>query len=300
MKESDLLKLKLHSALAQLIELSAENSTLKEENSLLKKILAEQLLLPVNPPPVEKNSGTPNVLLGETSLLSKAEKIVLFRSIFRGREDIYPIRWENAQSAKSGYSPAIRNKWEYIEAKKQGDKNVIPQYLALTDEVIQQHLEGKIVVGVYPLLTDDTCWFLAVDFDEASYEDDAKSFATTCREFGIDAYIERSRSCKGAHVWIFFDQPISATLARQLGFTILTQTMERTQQIALKSYDRFFPNQDTLPKGGFGNLIALPLQREARKRGGSVFVGDAFTPLQDQCKRRLKRVIVQRVKIPVF
>ncbi len=127
---------------------------------------------------------------------------------------------------------------------------------------------------MYPLLGDDTCWFLAVNFDEASFEEDALSFVATCKELDLSAYMERSRSCKGAHVWIFFAEPLPAVLIRQLGFAILTQTMEKRRLIALQSYDRFFPNLDTLPKGGFGNLIALPLQREAREKGGSVFVGD--------------------------
>ncbi|MEB3211905.1 MAG: DEAD/DEAH box helicase family protein, partial [Leptolyngbyaceae bacterium] len=303
MTESQTQQDKLHSALKQLIELSAENAKLRAENAILKSKLSKQQQGSL---PVGQREASGQILSRKTKLIeestsmSKAQKIVLFRSLFRGREDVYPTRWENLRSGKSGYSPAIKNKWEYFEAKKQGDKSIAPDYLPITDDVIQQHLEGKIVAGVYPLLNDDTCWFLAVDFDESSFEDDALSFIATCNELSISAYMERSRSCNGAHVWIFFKEPLPAVLARQLGFCILTRTMEKRRQIALKSYDRFFPNQDTLPKGGFGNLIALPLQRKAREKGGSIFVGEKLQPINDQWEllcsiKRISRNLVEKI-----
>lgn len=309
MTEALSLQSKLHNALQQLMELSSENAALKAENSILKKKLAEQkyhenLILEdsqsyhsqISEHTFGKKTGTQTA----SSSLTKTQKIELFRNLFRGREDVYPVRWENMQSGKSGYSPVIKNKWEYFEAKKNGNKNLIPEYLPLSDEVIQHHLEGKIIAGVYPLLIDDTCWFLTVDFDESSYEADAAGFMATCRDLGIYAYMERSRSCNGAHIWVFFAEPIPAALARQLGFSILTQTMERRRQIALKSYDRFFPNQDTLPKGGFGNLIALPLQRAARERGGSIFLGDDLMPHDDQWQllssiKRVSRDVIEGI-----
>ena len=272
-------------ALQRIAELSQENNALRAQNTALKLLVDRTAQDPT------ESSATGHQITGEQSrpsstrhisTLSKAEKISLFRSLFRGREDTYPVRWENSKTSKSGYSPAIENKWEYLEAKRTRSPGIEPRYLPVTDEVIQHHLEGRIIAGVYPLLTDETCWFLAVDFDERSYEDDVKSFLATCRELEIPAYCERSRSCCGAHVWIFFESPVRASLARQLGFCILTKTLERRHQIKLTSYDRFFPNQDTLPKGGFGNLIALPLQREARSRGGSVFLHGDLSPVDDQ------------------
>ena len=272
-------------ALQRIADLSQENNALRAQNTALKALVDGITRDPTEP------SATARQITGEQSsptpanticALSKEEKIALFRSLFRGREDTYPVRWENSKTGKSGYSPAMENKWEYLEAKRSEHLGVVPRYLPVTDEVIQRHLEGRIVAGVYPLLTDETCWFLAVDFDERSYEDDVKSFLATCRELEIPAYCERSRSCCGAHVWIFFESPAPASLARQLGFCILTKTLERRHQIKLASYDRFFPNQDTLPKGGFGNLIALPLQREARTRGGSVFLHSDLSPVDDQ------------------
>ena len=156
------------------------------------------------------------------------------------------------------------------------------QLLPMTDEAIHAHLSGKCTVGVYPLLQDDTCWFLAVDFDQKSWQLDAVSFLESCRERNVPAVLERSRSGNGAHVWVFFSAPIQASLARKLGAGLLTRTMERRHQVGLKSYDRLFPNQDTMPTGGFGNLIALPLQKVPRRADNSVFVDDRLEPFPDQ------------------
>src|SRR3984893_6569754 len=137
-------------------------------------------------------------------------------------------------------------------------------------------------MGIYPMLLDETCFFLAADFDKASWTEDATAFLKTCFQMGLPAALERSRSGKGAHVWLFFSEAITASLARKLGSHILTETMERRPDIGLDSYDRLFPNQDTLPKGGFGNLIALPLQKKARNLGNSVFIASDFNPHPDQ------------------
>jgi superfamily II DNA or RNA helicase len=139
-------------------------------------------------------------------------------------------------------------------------------------------------IGVYPLLPDETCWFLAVDFDKKSWMADAAAFAFTCRRFQVPVTVERSRSGNGAHVWLFFNHPVLAANARQLGCALLTRTMESRHEIGLDSYDRLFPSQDTLPKGGFGNLIALPLQKPAREQGNSVFLDELFHPYVDQWK----------------
>jgi hypothetical protein len=111
----------------------------------------------------------------------------------------------------------------------------------------------------HPLLQDETYWFLAADFDKASWREDTSAFLKTCEKYRVPAYLEVSRSGNGGHVWIFFEQNVPASLARRLGAFLLTQTMENRHQLGLDSYDRFFPNQDTLPKGGFGNLSAAPL-----------------------------------------
>jgi superfamily II DNA or RNA helicase len=158
----------------------------------------------------------------------------------------------------------------------------------VTDDVISWHLTGKdaaglpFVAGVYPLLLDETCHFLAIDFDKEGWQEDAVAFLATCRRFDLPAALERSRSGRGGHVWMFFDRAIPAALARRLGSFLLTETMEGRPDIGLDSYDRLFPNQDTMPQGGFGNLIALPLQKRARDQGHSVFLNDNLSPWLDQ------------------
>ena len=213
------------------------------------------------------------------------EKIALFRLLFRGREDVYAKRWESKKIGKSGYQPVCRNEWEkgFCEKPKISCNNCKQRSLEpVTDAVTQAHLKGSFVMGIYPLLKDETCNFLAIDFDKASWREDVLAFWDTCELENIPAAIERSRSGNGAHIWIFFNEPVQAVTARKLGSFLLTKTMDRRPEVGLDSFDRFFPNQDTLPKGGFGNLIALPLQQEARKKNHSVFVDKNFSPYPDQ------------------
>ena len=218
-------------------------------------------------------------------------KIALFRALFRGRADVYPRRFESRRTGKSGYQPACGNEWVRGICEKPRIKCSEcrhQRFLPVTDEAIRWHLSGRddagedFVMGIYPMLQDETCFVLAVDFDKEGWRDDAKGFCETCRRLNVPAALERSRSGNGAHVWIFFDGAIPATLARKLGSHILTETMERRPEIGLKSYDRFFPSQDTLPVGGFGNLIALPLQRRPRELGNSVFLDENLVPYADQ------------------
>ncbi|BBH22429.1 helicase [Paenibacillus baekrokdamisoli] len=214
-----------------------------------------------------------------------SEKIALFRNLFRGREDVYPNRWES-KTGKSGYSPACGNEWSFVCKKPQIKCSECShrEFLSITDEIISSHLDAKInrTIGVYPMLQDETCWFLAIDFDKQNWMQDAAAVMKTCEDLQIPVALERSRSGNGGHIWIFFEQPAEASLARKFGCVLLTKTMENRYELGLDSYDRLFPNQDTLPKGGFGNLIALPLQGGPRKEGNSVFVDENFTPYEDQ------------------
>jgi superfamily II DNA or RNA helicase len=217
---------------------------------------------------------------------SREEKLSLFRSLFQGRTDVYAKRWEG-RNGKSGYSFACANDRVPHICHKPAVKcsNCSHRkYLPLTDEVLLQHLNitTQVTIGIYPLLHDETCLFLAVDFDKSNWQEDALAFIKVCREHNIPAALERSRSGNGAHVWIFFEEPISAALARNMGSGLLTYTMEQRHQLSLESYDRLFPNQDTMPKGGLGNLIALPLQGVAWKQGNSVFVNERFEVYPDQ------------------
>ena len=240
---------------------------------------------------------------------SSAAKIALFRSLFRGRDDVYPRRFQSRKTGKSGYAPACANEWVRGICEKPRIKCAeCPhrRFLPVTDDVIRWHLSGHdeasqpFVAGVYPMLFDETCHFLAVDFDRANWGEDAGAFLDTCRRLNLHAALERSRSGRGGHVWLFFDEALPATLARRLGSHILTETMERRPDVGLDSYDRLFPNQDTMPQGGFGNLIALPLQKKPREQGNSVFLDDHLVPWADQWAflsnlRKISRAQVERI-----
>jgi hypothetical protein len=211
--------------------------------------------------------------LGDGS--SNAEKVALFASRFSGRSDVYATRWESG-SGKAGWSPAVKGGWSNAKAK-------VRQYLPLTDEVLAAHLRGEISVGVYPLLRGDSCRFLACDFDRSSWALDALAFFDACRDVGVPAALERSRSGNGAHVWIFFAEAVPASTARSLGAGLLRHAMARRVEIDLASYDRLFPSQDFVPKGSFGNLIALPLQGAARRTHNTCFLDpSSLEPWPDQ------------------
>ncbi|MBM0212737.1 DEAD/DEAH box helicase family protein [Pseudomonas syringae pv. actinidiae] len=255
-------------------KLQAENArliALLDAHGIEWRLSNELLKLPVAP-------------LERSQQLDTDGKLALFRSLFRGRTDVYPIRWES-KAGKSGYAPACANEWRpgvcekpRIKCGDCGNRQLLP----LTDEVVYRHLAGEVVVGIYPLLSDDTCCFLAVDFDEAEWRDDSKAFVQSCHELNVPVALEISRSGQGAHGWIFFERNVPACDARRLGAAIISHACERTRQLALSSYDRLFPNQDYMPKGGFGNLIALPLQKRARAQNNSVFVDDSLEPHPDQ------------------
>jgi hypothetical protein len=235
------------------------------------------------------------------------EKISLFRSLFKGREDVYPRRFENRTSGKSGYAPACANEWVRGVCEKPRIKCTQcsqQKFLPLTAQVIGWHLSGvdelgrDFVAGIYPMHLDETCYFIAMDLDKADWREDATAILETCRKWEVPASLERSRSGNGGHLWIFFEQAIPATLVRRLGTTILTETMDRRPDIGLDSYDRLFPNQDTLPSGGLGNLIALRLQKKPRSVGNSVFVDQHFEPFPDQWEflSSIRRISTSRVE----
>ena len=214
------------------------------------------------------------------------EKLKLFQSLFRGRPDVFPVRFVSRKTGRAGYAPACSNKWlpELCHLKSGGKCSDCSNqsFTPVSEQLILDHLQGRHVMGVYPLLEDETCWFLAVDFDRSTWQQDVAAFAETCRSTRLPVAIERSRSGNGAHAWFFFTAPISANIARRMGCYLLTETMTRRHELSMQSYDRLFPNQDTMPRGGFGNLIALPLQHEPRQQGNSVFVNKEFEPIADQ------------------
>ncbi|MFU8847554.1 MAG: TOTE conflict system archaeo-eukaryotic primase domain-containing protein [Opitutales bacterium] len=218
-------------------------------------------------------------------------KIACFRALFRGRTDVYPQRFESRRTGRAGYSPGCANEWVRGICEKPRIKcsNCPHQdWIPLSDRLIRWHLTGQdssgqaFVMGVYPMLLDETCHFLAIDLDGEGWQEDAKTLVEVVHGLDLPVALERSRSGNGAHLWFFFEQAIAATQARRFGAHLLTEAMEARPEIGLGSYDRMFPNQDTLPKGGFGNLIALPLQKAAREAGHSCFLDEAFDPFVDQ------------------
>ena len=253
---------------------------LEAENTELRKRLGEDVT------PTEKK---PTAM----QKLSLQEKVDLFRSLFKGREDVFARRWYSKTSGKAGYQPVCQNEWTPMCDKRTFKCADCPNrhFSPLTDNDIYRHLEGKDadgrdVIGLYVLNEDNTCHLLCTDFDdkncEHGYKNDVLAFIDVCRSWNIPCSVECSRSGNGAHVWIFFDNPVLAVKVRRLGNAILTEAMSRNGKISFKSYDRFFPNQDTMPEGGLGNLVALPLQGNARKHGNSVFVDENFEPYSDQ------------------
>ncbi|MBM4307343.1 MAG: DEAD/DEAH box helicase, partial [Deltaproteobacteria bacterium] len=280
MNTLDDLKAQLQKALEECASLREENKQLKKQLGLTSKEIIPPPKLTISEPPSLYTTTRPTVT--NHSLIE--EQVTLFRSLFRGREDVYSVRWEG-KYGNAGYSPACANEWKRSLCGKPKTKCVDCEnrdLLPVTDEVIRGHLIGKHIIGVYPLLLDETCWFLAIDFDKKTWQEDAIAFLEVCREMGVSAALERSRSGQGGHVWMFFDRPVGGSMARKFGCTILTRAMERRHQIGLDSYDRFFPSQDTLPKGGFGNLIALPLQFVPRKKDNTVFIDEGFEAYPDQ------------------
>jgi hypothetical protein len=247
--------------------------------------------------PTAKPSYSTSLLDNESPLI---KKIRLYRSLFHGRDDVYAVLWQNKTTLKSGYSPACNNEWVSGLCQKFKIKcNTCPnrEFLPLTDQVIQNHLEGKTTTGVYPLLKDDSLHFLAIDFDKKSWMEDSAAFCETCYGLNIPIALERSRSGNGGHVWIFFSEVVSASVARNLGSYSVTRTMSRRHQLGMDSYDRLFPNQDTLPKGGLGNLIALPFQKVPSEKGNTLFLDDNFQPYADQWRYLAS---IKRVATPIL
>ena len=267
-------------------QLFAENAALREENQRLRQRLGmEPIPVPQPPPPQPQ---FPDATVRHRS--SVDDKINLFISLFRGRDDVYAKRYHNPKTGAEGYVPACRNEWTYgVCDKKKYKCGVCPNrsFIPFNRDVVYNHLSGKKadftdVAGLYPMTTGEYCYFLAIDFDGDAWKQDIAAFQNTCKEYDLAPAVERSRGGNGGHVWFFFEDKISAATARKLGSALLTQAMARRHEIKFKSYDRLFPNQDIMPKGGFGNLIALPLQGAKRKEGNSVFVDESFIPYHDQ------------------
>jgi len=269
-------------------DISAIDTRLAELEQEKQRLIALKVEL-------QKSRPTPPV----SDSLSPEQKIEIFRNLFRGRSDIFANRWQN-QQGRSGYSVACNNEWVQGICNKPRIKCQEcshRQFSELSDQVIYRHLAGQQVVGLYPLLHDNTCHLLAADFDKGSWQDEVKAMSRACTKYGVPHAVEISRSGNGSHLWIFFEEKVPANEARLLGFGLLDKAMEVYPNLSFDSYDRLFPNQDILPEGGFGNLIALPLQREARLAGNSSFVDIELKVIDDQWRylTQIKRLSKQRL-----
>lgn len=252
----------------------AELAALRAENARLRRLLEltpEQAQLP--------RAAQTAIFLDRpgpvTGSSSGRDKVRFFRALFAARTDVYAVRWENARTARSGWSPAVEGGWR---------KGTNRPFLRLTDRVVEAHLTGDVHLGLYPLLAGDVCHWLAADFDGVSAMLDALSYLKAARSVGVPAALEVSRSGIGAHVWIFFTGPVPAATARTLGSGLLREAIALRGRMNLAAYDRLFPSQDVLPaSGGIGNLIAAPLQGKSRRQGATVFLDLAtLEPHPDQ------------------
>ncbi|MDP5081662.1 MAG: DEAD/DEAH box helicase family protein [Winogradskyella sp.] len=228
------------------------------------------------------------------------EQIQFFCSLFKGREDVFALRWEKA--SKSGYMPAYSyDPYVYRLHKQKGGtfkdyKN--KTYLKLDNYQFSKHLSGEKFIGIYPLLKDNTSWFIVADFDKKNWKEQSKKAVESCREFNIPAYLERSRSGNGSHVWIFFDKPYPAIKSRKIILSLFEKTDVFSVFDKNTSFDRLFPNQDYLSGKGLGNLIALPFQGNTLQQGNSCFIDiETFVPYEDQWEfiREITRVSVNHL-----
>jgi superfamily II DNA or RNA helicase len=276
------------------------------DKTIVESLVTDQTIAePIDLFDKEEDNEIPSIYSNINKYSSPEEKIELFRSLFQGRTDVYAKRYYSKRHETAYYTPACANEWDRIVCEKPRVKckNCTKrELLPLTNEVIESHLrnkdeDGNGIIGIYPLLPDDNCLFLAIDFDEENWQHDVTVFRLVCKKWGIPAAVERSRSGNGAHVWLFFETPVQAISARKLGNTLLTKAMSFRHEIRFSSYDRMFPNQDFMPKGGFGNLIALPLQGGARIKGNSEFVDDNFKSHLDQWAylASIKKLTLERI-----
>ena len=275
-------------------KLLRQYEVLHKENEVLRSLLKIHGIEYETRMKEDMNKPIYSLVSVPTITLSIDERIRLFQSLFKGREDVFARRWFSKTTGKSGYQPVCINEWKQGICDKKKYRCVIcpnRNFAPLTTQDMYRHLEGKDeyccdVVGLYAIMQDNNCAFLCADFDDKNckygYKEDVLAFVGVCREWLIPYAIERSRSGNGAHVWIFFEASLPASKARRLGNAILTEAMTRNGQMSFNSYDRFFPNQDYLPEGGFGNLVALPLQGQARRKENSVFVDNDFLVYKDQ------------------
>lgn len=255
----------------ELIQVRRELERVRAENVRLSRLL-DLRDHGTAPPPEQLAAARPVTMSSPVG-----DKLARYADLFRARTDVYAVRWENSRTGASGWMPAVAGSW------RKGMDRRGASYLPLTAEVIAAHLRGEVFIGLYPLLTTNMCHFLVADFDGSAAMLDALAYGKAARAVGVPVAVEISQSGRGAHVWVFFARAVTATIARSVGTRLVHEAMVLRGSMDLRSYDRLFPNQDVLPEGGFGNLIAAPLQGRRRKDGLTAFLDLAtLEPYEDQ------------------
>ena len=254
-----------------LIQVRRELDRVRAENVRLSRLL-DLRGLDTAPSPEQLAAKRPVTMSSPV-----AEKLALYADLFHARADVYAVRWENSRTGASGWMPAVAGGW------RKGMDRREATHLRLTSEVVAAHLRGDVFIGLYPLLINNTCHFLVADFDGPAAMLDALAYGKAARAGRVPAAVEISQSGRGAHVWVFFAGAVTATVARSLGTMLVHEAMVLRGSMDLRSYDRLFPNQDVMPEGGFGNLIAAPLQGKRRRNGLTAFLDLAtLEPYEDQ------------------
>ena len=290
----------------------AENKKLEEENQKLRQqIYGSSIIENIEELNVTELTSEMNELIEYSSVNDPGEdiinkrsspekKIALYLSLFKGREDVCAKQWKNGK----GYSPNCVNEWKDGVCPKttklkikcaQCDKQ---SFIKLDAIAIEKHLRGETFLGIYPMIQNDQCYFVAIDFDEASWENDLKAVNEACLLNEISAHAERSKSGNGGHLWFFFNEAVKASLARKFALHMLSEAMDLCKNIGFDSYDRLFPSQDFLQKEGFGNLIALPLNGNARKQNNTEFMDQGLKPIEDQWNylAHIKKITIEQIQ----
>lgn len=252
-------------------ELLAENVRLKK---LLRLTDAEAALAKPDQTSVFEDRPGP-----VDKISDPAAKVAFYGRLFRSRRDVYAKRWENRRTGRSGWVPAVAGGW------RKGMRHENVTYLPLTPDVVAAHLreDDNLQIGLYPLLPDGMCHWVAADFDGPAAMLDALAYLKAARADGVAACLEVSNSGLGAHVWIFFTSAVPAAKARAMATGFLREASTIRGSFDLRSYDRLFPSQDVSPSGGIGNQIAAPLHGGRRKDGATVFLDLArLEPVADQ------------------
>ncbi len=260
---------------SELARLRRELERLRAENVRLSRLLD---LRGLDTAPAPEQLSAPVAAPGLVVMSSPVQnKLALFTDRFRARTDVYALRWANGRTGVSGWMPAVAGGW------RKGTDRKAASYLPLTAEVVSAHLVGDVFIGLYPLRADNSCHFMVADFDGPAAMLDALAYAKAARANGVPAALEISQSGRGAHVWVFFTEAVAAAVARLVGTALVHEAMVLRGSMDLRSYDRLFPDQDVLPEGGFGNLIAAPLHGRRRRDGLTMFLDLAtLEPHEDQ------------------